>query len=187
MRFNVPGQVRLTIDLGRGGTGGVYQFRGTGDAWRSGFQGNNGENTTVNWNGNTLTVGGGNGGGERRGSNNECLEGGNGGTALRPSIISLDNWLTVQGGKGGTGAQRILVESLGGSAGNLNTGTFGSFGGGSGGRIINFNSGQNCDRGGNNGIRTDAGIGAGGTGGANSDTGMTGGHGRAIIVVTYFR
>jgi uncharacterized repeat protein (TIGR02543 family) len=181
LKFETTSSIPFTITVGKGGGGGIGRDLGL-NSWRSGGDGGTGGSTIVVWNGNTLTVPGGQGGGVGRNTNFTTLIGGDGGgAATMPSAILSNNWLSAPGGKGADGAQALWIESRGGNPGTVNTvniGSRSSFSGGVGG--YNFESN-------NTRFSAHAGRGAGGTGRWNSNnSGMPGGDGQVIIVITRF-
>jgi len=192
MRFDVSGSTSININVGKGGTGGQGIHRPVGQNARSGLRGVDGGSTTINWNGNILTVVGGKGGGEGRpdghgGSGTdqprEIRTGGSGGAvSSRPPVIVPANWDAIQGGRGANGnaTNYIHTSAGGGNAGLLNIGYYSPFGGEIGGRRI---SGQQWSSSGS----TPVGRGAGGAGGYGDNYGYPGGDGHVIIVVTYYK
>jgi len=200
MKFDVIEFTSFTINVGKGGSGG----RGydTHNAWRSGYKGSDGGSTVVGWNGGDITVDGGKGGGEGRAdtvgtdTTGRTLTGGSGGkinVSIKPLIVTSNNWIVAVGSKGDDGIQQNAISSQGGSAGSINIGSLGSFGGGNGGYNHSF-IGKVDGTAAPNFSRTIPDRGCGGAGGysANSTSapslnlGQSGRDGLVVIIFTYW-
>jgi len=184
MKFDVSSSVSINTTIGRGGTGGNGHSPTTGRG--DGHPGQTGGITTVTWSGNTLTVRGGQGGGEADRNNRQ---GGSGGPAsVRPSVItnSTTFWRSAAGNRGENGAGNAagiggFGISQGGNSGLLNVGSWSAFGGAQGGYNYGVTSSGTY-------YSTSAGVGAGGSGGfRGNNTGNPGGNGYVIIYVTYWK
>jgi hypothetical protein len=165
MRVNVTGPVTFNIGVGRGGNGGSNNHRGLGQGWESGSQGSDGGNTTVSFGSTNLSVEGGKGAG---GSGRNLNGGAGGATGRAPSNTG---WSTTNGGNGAAGVHQGDQRSAnrGGTAGTITgQGPEVSFGGGLG-AVSN----------------TAAQAGAGGRGGFDRESGIVGGNGHVLIVITH--
>jgi hypothetical protein len=155
-KFNVDKATEFTITVGKGGSGGG----GTGGSAlgfnEAGRDGERGGSTTVKWDGNTITVEGGEGG-----NGGKDLIGGSGGTAAsKPSVVT-DDWSSKKGDNGGGGQKEGNAGLLGGKSGELiGVGSKTSYGGASGG--------------------------TGGAGGYGDNSGAKGDDGEVVIVVVWY-
>jgi uncharacterized repeat protein (TIGR02543 family) len=188
MELDLSGSTMFNVTVGTGGSEGEPVSIDNGlDSWRSGYKGGDGKPTIVKWNNNTLTVAGGKGGGEGRAVDNgnnttgQIMKGGSGGSeSTKPSEVS--NWDTNGGGKGGDGAEDKLATSQGGKAGELDNGSRGYFGGGTG--VYNDSLNGSC---GSYKRKNGTSLGAGGAGSYNNaNRGVKGGDGQVIIKFTWW-
>jgi hypothetical protein len=149
VKFIATGPIAFdTIKIGKGGKG----SSGIADAGGWGFNasastGGDGDETKVVWEGKTVTVKGGNGGGGA----GKSLDGGKGGAAS--SIpLGVDEFISRAGGSGGAGDKTAQKADNGGKVEKLNLGSLGSFGGSSAGVGGNGGYGNNVGSDGGDGL-----------------------------------
>lgn len=174
MKLVVEEPVSLSITVGKGGSGGSYADVGIGSDGRSGYKGDNGGATSVNWGAKSLTLSaaGGLGG---SGNGTETNGGNGGGTSSLPNASSFYmEGTTAAGGKGSGGSKESDVQTTGGNAATIKIGSVNPFGGGSGGVRQKGGNTQAAQNGG------------GGSGGYALNSGKAGGDGHVIIKIRYY-
>jgi len=198
MSFETEKSVQFDIVVGHGGTGGNRNAVAVG-TWEPGWNGGDGGQSKVTWDGISLTAEGGSGG--NRGNSWELIAG-QGGAAMSQPLAFTGGFDSRQGGNGVDGDRWSRSASQGGSAGRLNIGSINPFGGGD--SPYNYNIDErpynvmHTNGNGDAGNGHAATPGAGGSGGlgftggnvitgwAAAYNGIGGGNGQVMIVVTYW-
>lgn len=181
MNLVVEEPVTFNITVGKGGSGGTYADVGVGVESRSGNDGIQGEATSVKLSAMNITLSAEGGfGGAGNGLNTDGGAGGRSPTLPSSSLITESK--SASGSPGNNGSKDDDVQSVGGSAAILKTGSVNPFGGGLG-SIRQKGGGGGADYDGN--IKP-AEIGGGGSGGYGLRYGWGGGDGHVIIKVKYY-
>jgi hypothetical protein len=167
MKFSLEGKGTFNITVGHGGDGNSGRYRKatmTDDSWLTGNSGNSGESSSVRIGLKTIIAGGGSGGNGGGGGHTGEGNGGSGGNggSVGPKPANILDWLSANGGVGRGGSKDGTTSPINNAA-SINIGSF-----------IPFPNANETGRGGYGGY---------------SDTGygQSGGHGKVLIVITYYK